>query len=33
MVGKYLLQTSIGELHDDPIKTELDGGLECVLEG
>ena len=33
MVGKYLLQTSVRELHNDLIKSELDSGLECVRKG
>ena len=33
IVGKYLIQTSVREFYDDIIKTELDGGLECVWNG
>ena len=33
MVGKYLLQTSVREFHNDLIKTELNSWLECVWKG
>ena len=33
MIGKYLLQTSVRDLHNNFIKSELDGGLECVWKG
>ena len=33
MVGKYVLQTSVRELYNYLIKSELDGRHECVWKG